>query len=69
MLPPSNVPTGKNYGQRKVAKEIEKNFGDFASQKTGMADYAAGLEVMDNGDLVGHENMVVGKGICTTVRY
>ena len=67
MLPASNVPTNKNFGQRKVSNEREANFGDFA-QKTGTADYAAGLEGMDNGDFIGHGNMVVGKGIRTTVR-
>ena len=67
MLPASNVPTNKNFGQRKVSNEREANFGDFA-QKTGTADYAAGLEVMDNRELIEHGNIVVGKGIRTTVR-
>ena len=67
MLPASNVPTNKNSGQRKVSNEREANFGDFA-QKTGTADYAAGLEGIDNGELIGHGNMVVGKGIRTTAQ-
>ena len=42
MLPASNVPRNKNFGQRKVSNKREANFGDL-SQKTGTADYAAGL--------------------------
>ena len=61
------MPTNKNFGQRKVSNEREANFGDFA-QKTGTADYAADLEGMDHGELIGHGNMVVGKGIRTTVQ-
>ena len=66
MLPPSNVPTNKTLSQQHVSENASENFGGF-SQKAELTDYAAGLEVMDNEEVTGHNGILVGRGIRTRV--